>query len=409
MEATSPNTVLSEFQPSRRSFLLGAGSFVAWANAPRAAFAGVRRDPRLIVMILRGALDGLAIVPPVADKHYAGLRGELAVGADGKGALPLDGFFALNDAMPNLHRLYAARQALVVHAVATPYRERSHFDGQDVLESGQNGVGANDSGWLNRVAASLPSGAAAPKRPSLAIGTQVPLIFKGPAPILTWQPPSFTAVSDDTLTRLASLYGETDPAMSRALEAGRTVDALSMAGTNGDDELKAEYVKALSVGAGHLLAAKDGPRIAAISYTGWDTHAFEGAEAGRLAKQLSALDGAIAGLKSALGPAWGETAVVIATEFGRTVRINGSKGTDHGTGTMALLVGGAVKGGRVICDWPGLSDAQLLDNRDLKPTLDLRAVFKGVLRDHLQFGERLLATRVFPDSLGVKPVDDLIA
>ena len=157
------------------------------------------------------------------------------------------------------------------------------------------------------------------------------------------------------------------------------------------------------------MAADDGPRIAALAFDGWDTHANEGGPVGRLAQLLSGLDGAFAEFESGLGDRWEDTVIVAATEFGRTARINGTDGTDHGTGTIALLAGGAMKGGRVIADWPGLKVANLYENRDLKPTTDLRGVIKGVLRDHLGLGERVLAESVFPDSGACKPVKDLIA
>ena len=403
--------------PSRRIFLASAGAFVAWAQMPRIASAA-GRDPRLVVVVLRGAMDGLAAVPPVGDPDYATLRGDLAIGTSGlEPTLALDSFFGLNQAMPAFHGLYTDGEALVVHATATPYRDRSHFDGQDVLESGMAGPQASPTGWLNRVAAALPAGDAVRPANGLAAGATVPLILRGPAPILTGAPPGFRPADGDTIARLADLYAESDPELARVFAEGTSVDRL--AGADGLMATKsvrpavpgagvtASFV-ALADGAGRLLADAEGPRLAAISYDGWDTHASEGADKGRLAGLLAALDAALGALKTAMAPVWSETAVVVVTEFGRTARTNGTDGTDHGTATAALLLGGAVRGGRVIADWPGLKAAQLYQQRDLAATTDLRAVLKGVLRDHLGISERTLATAVFPDSIGVRPLDGLI-
>ena len=401
--------------PSRRVFLASAGTFVAWATMPRMASAAVR-DPRLVVVILRGAMDGLAVVPPVGDPDYPALRGDLAIGTAGlEQTLALDSFFGLNQAMAKFHDTYTAGEALVVHAAATAYRDRSHFDGQDVLESGMTAPHASTSGWLNRVAAALPAGDRVRAAEGLAASATVPLILRGAAPILTWTPPGFRPADSDTIARLSDLYSESDPELARVFAAGLGVDKLAASeamapgkSTPTGDGLTKSFV-ALAEGAGRLLADPEGPRLAAISYDGWDTHASEGAAEGRLANLLAAFDAALAGLKTAMAPVWSDTAVVVMTEFGRTARINGTEGTDHGTATAAFLMGGAVRGGRVIADWPGLKEAQLYQQRDLAATTDLRAVLKGVLRDHLGLSERTLATSAFPDSLGVRPLDGLIA
>ncbi|MCQ8783710.1 DUF1501 domain-containing protein [Mangrovibrevibacter kandeliae] len=407
----SLSTLLADARlcPSRRAFLAGTGAFIAWANMPRHAFAGTR-DPRFVAVILRGAMDGLAVVPPVGDPDYRSLRGDVALGLNGADILPLDGVFALNDAMPRLHDRFQRKEAIFVHAAATAYRDRSHFDGQDVLESGMGGPRASSTGWLNRVAAALPKGEAVRPATGLAVGPTVPLILRGDAPTLTWSPPEFKAAGSDTMMRLASLYGELDPAMAKVLAAGVETDRLagSQALDKGGGGVPAAF-RALADGAGKLLAEPDGPRVAALSYDGWDTHANEGADAGRLANLLGALDGALDGLATSMGPAWSDTVVAVMTEFGRTAHANGNEGTDHGTATTAFLVGGAVKGGRVIADWPGLKIADLYEERDLKPTTDLRAVLKGVLRDHLGLSERVLSADVFPDSLGVRPIAGLVA
>lgn len=394
---------------SRRSLLLGFASFAAWAHIPKFARAADGRDPRLIVVILRGALDGLATVAPVGDPDYADLHGSIALSIGGShAATPLDGFFALHPAMPALARLYRDGHAAVVHAVATGYRERSHFDGQDVLESGFSGPGRVQSGWLNRALQATPPGQRIAG--ALAVGSTPPLVLRGAAPTLGWTPVAVPQADDDTAARLLDLYAHRDPALAHALGQGLQLDKLSRGG-----DLKprpganlAEGMRLAAKGAARLMAVDDGPRVAALAFDGWDTHANEGGPVGRLALLLGGLDGALDEFQTGLGDKWRDAAIVVVTEFGRTARINGTDGTDHGTGTVALLAGGAVKGGRVIADWPGLKQTNLYEGRDLKPTHDLRSVLKGLLRDQLGISERVLNDTVFPDSKDARPMTGLI-
>ncbi|WP_426440182.1 DUF1501 domain-containing protein [Bradyrhizobium genosp. P] len=395
---------------SRRALLLGGASFAAWAYLPKFARAADGRDPRLVIVILRGALDGLATVAPIGDPDYAGLHGAIALHADGpNAAVMLDPFFGLHPAMPEFARMYRARQAAVVHAVATSYRDRSHFDGQDVLESGFAGPGRVQSGWLNRASEALPKGERVMS--ALAVGPTTPLVLRGAAPTVGWAPVALPQAADDTATRLLDLYQHRDPALASALTQGLQLEKQAQ----GDDMKPkpggggAAAMRLVARGAAKLMAADDGPRIGALAFDGWDTHANEGGPVGRLAQLLGGLDGALAEFESGLGERWRDTAIVVATEFGRTARINGTEGTDHGTGTIALLAGGAVKGGRMITDWPGLKVANLYQARDLAPTTDLRAVLKGVLHDQFGVSERALAETVFPDSAPVKPMKGLVA
>jgi uncharacterized protein (DUF1501 family) len=404
-------------QATRRELLLGSGALFAWAYVPRLALAE-GRDPRLLVIVLRGALDGLAAVAPMGDPDWQRLRGNDALTIQGADTtLPLDGFFALNPAMPNLHRLYKLQQATIVHAVATPYRERSHFDGQDVLESGFTRPGSTESGWLNRALVNLPSAGRVNPKNAFAVGPITPLVARGPAPVLSWTPSRLQPASNDTMSRLLDLYRHSDPALARALEERGALNAIAKAepmdanpmkipGKPGE-AVRAYFTEAASAAA-KFMARADGPRVGALAFDGWDTHANEGAAHGRLAMLLGALDGALGAIESGLGEAWRESVVAVITEFGRTARINGTDGTDHGTATVALLVGGALRGGRVIADWPGLKEASLYESRDLKPTSDLRAVMKGILRDHLRADERVLASDVFPGSQSVKPLSGLM-
>jgi uncharacterized protein (DUF1501 family) len=411
---------------TRRELLLGSGALFAWAFTPKIARAE-GRDPRFLTVVLRGALDGLAAVAPVGDPDWVKLRGDNALKLDGAmPALPLDGFFALNPAMPNLHRLYRAGQTIVVHAAATPYRERSHFDGQDVLESGLARPGRVDSGWLNRALTRLEPDdrvrTGANGRRSFAVGPITPLVVRGPAPVLSWVPPRLPPVSDDTTARLLDLYRHTDPPLARVLDdrVGLAALAPGAAPNRGPGEMgppvqvgainqvRAYFAEAAGAAA-KFLANPDGPRVGALALDGWDTHNNEGAVNGRLSQLLGALDAAIAAVETNMGAAWSETVVTLVTEFGRTARINGTEGTDHGTATVALLVGGALKGGRVVADWPGVKETDLYEKRDLKATTDLRAVLKGLLKDHLRVEDRVLAAEIFPGSDGVRPIEGLLA
>jgi uncharacterized protein (DUF1501 family) len=404
--------------PSRRELLLTSGTLFAWAHMPRLAYAE-GRDPRFLAVILRGALDGLATVAPVGDPDWTGLRGEEALTLGGKTpALKLDDFFALNPAMPNLHRMFQGGEAIVVHACATPYRERSHFDGQDLLESGLPKAGPSDTGWLNRALSALQAGGRVdPKGGRIfAVGPVTPLIARGPAPVLSWSPQRIMPASDDTMARLLDLYRHADPKLASVLEDNSKLTAIEQSGDMGmaqkpggpgPAQVRAYFSDAAG-NAAKFLAQPEGPRVGALALDGWDTHFNEGIAQGRLSQLLGSLDDALAAIKTNMGPAWRETVVALATEFGRTARINGTDGTDHGTATVALLVGGALKGGRVIADWPGLKPAALYQNRDLAPTTDLRAVLKGVLKDHLRADDRTLAQNVFPGSDGVRPMTGLV-
>jgi uncharacterized protein (DUF1501 family) len=415
---------LTSFIPTRRALLVGSGALFAWAQVPRLARAE-GRDPRFLAIVLRGALDGLAIVAPVGDPHWRELRGEDALALDGASSgLPLDSLFALNSAMPSVHEFYHHGHATIVHAVATPYRDRSHFDGQDVLQTGATKPGALNTGWLNRAVASLaPRGSADPHaREGLAIGPVTPLIMRGPAPVLSWEVPRLPPVSDETTLRVLDLYRHTDPVFARVLEERIGIAAIAHAGGidqtppsggpvvqgGGIARVRAYFAEAAG-SAAKFLARTDGPRIGALAFDGWDTHVNEGPVKGRLTDLLGALDDAMGAIATNMGDAWRETVVVVITEFGRTAHMNGDGGTDHGTATVALLAGGALKGGRVIADWPGLKETDLYQSRDLKPTTDLRAVLKGLLRDHLRVDEPTLAAAVFPDSAEVPPMSELVA
>jgi uncharacterized protein (DUF1501 family) len=418
---------------ARRRFLFSTGALAASTVLPNVLFAQTGGSARLVVVILRGALDGLAAVPPYADPDYAGLHRELAIAAPGAadGALALDNTFGLHPSLGFLHERYLAGELVVFHAVASPYRDRSHFDGQNVLENGLTKPIGTADGWLNRALAALPPGARHPGERAVAISQNIPLILRGEAPVISKSPQATPDVDDELLARLADLYSKDDWFSARLSEAvqtekmvddgGNMADAAAMTApavatqpavtqpaTAAPRTAAPDRVSGVARMAATLMRSEGGPDVAVIEASGWDTHANQGGAKGALAQRLAGLDQALRGLADELGPLWPQTAVLVVTEFGRTAAMNGTRGTDHGTGGCAFLAGGAVRGGRVMADWPGLARAALLDDRDLRPTLDLRSIFKGVLDEHMHVGAKTLATRIFPDSSGARPLQGLM-
>jgi uncharacterized protein (DUF1501 family) len=346
-------------------------------------------------------------VPPYGDPAYARLRGSLAIAAPGAtdGALRLDNLFGLHPQFTFLQESFSAGELVVCHAVATPYRDRSHFDGQDVLESGVLVPHSSQTGWLNRALAAAGKTAGRGAERGVALGENVPLMMRGPADVTSWAPTKLAELDGDTLQRIADMYAH-DPLLGQRLGDAQTANAMAgdqasgmMAGGTGANR----YEEVIHATAG-FLANDVGPRVAVFDTTGWDTHANEGGARGQLGNRFGALDAALRSLKTQLGTTWRNTAILAVTEFGRTAAVNGTGGSDHGTGTAAFLLGGAVNGGRVISDWAGLS--KLYQQRDVAPTLDVRAVFKGTLVDHMGIPAGALDS-VFPDSGNVKPLRDL--
>ena len=426
----------------RRDFLT-AGTLAAGGAllTSRLSFANTRTTgkSRFVFVILRGALDGLAAVPPHGDRDYASLRRDLAMPANS--ALPLNDLFGLHPSLTFLSESFGARELIVFHAIASPYRERSHFDGQDVLENGYTRAHAAQSGWLNRALAAIPAERVTGPELGVALGQNIPLVMRGPAAVTSWSPSKLAALDEDTLERITDLYSG-DPILAGRLADALAADAIadspmmstggtmnpsgaaSTVGTVADpastlaptprNKLEAargggaaRYAEVVHAAA-EFLRRDDGPKVAVFDTTGWDTHANEGAAQGQLAGRLAALDSGLRTLKQQLGPVWNDTAVLLATEFGRTAAINGTRGTDHGTAAAAFLVGGAVRGGRVIADWPGLSSRALYPGRDLMPTQDMRSVLKGVMEEHLSIPARALDTTVFPDSGAAKALSGLV-
>jgi uncharacterized protein (DUF1501 family) len=390
--------------PRRRHLLgaLGAGTLAPWATLSFAA-AGAPAGNRFVFVILRGGLDGLACVPAVGDPEFAPARGPLAQFASAP--LPLDATFALHPNLAQLHAMYGRGELAVVHAAGLPYRDRSHFDAQQVLESGGVRPYEISSGWLGRTLGG--SGAK-----GLALNTAVPLVLRGPATVDTWAPSNLPDPSADLVARIERMYAN-DRALATALERAKALHfdstmAADMAGGMGG--ARAGGFVVLAQRAAEFLAQPEGPQVAVLEVSGWDTHANQGNPNGPLANNLRQLDTGLGALREGLlgaggnGGTWARTVVVVATEFGREVAINGTLGTDHGTGGASFVLGGAVQGGRVLADWPGLAKKNRYDGRDLRITTDLRSVLKGVLADHLKITDRRLGSEVFPGSESVKGV-----
>jgi uncharacterized protein (DUF1501 family) len=396
---------------TRRRLLVLSAAGLTLAPGIRLALAGAPTDSRVVVIVLRGAMDGLAAVPPYGDRDYAGQRGNLAFAAPGQenGCLDLDGHFGLNPALADLMPMWKSGEFAIVHAAATPYRARSHFDGQDMLETG-GAQHALADGWLNRALLQMGGDGRAL---GLAVGPEEPLILRGPAKIASWSPEQLLPpVSGDFLERLSDLY-RGDPLLAPALAEGMQAELVSdeVMGPSAASTRAikgAEYLPAAAEGAGKLLADPRGPRIAVLDAGGWDTHTGQGILTGRLATALKGLAASLVALKKAMQPVWQNTTIVVATEFGRTVAPNGTGGTDHGTGTAAFLLGGAVAGGRVVTKWPGMAADRLYQSRDLAATTDLRSVFKTVCERRLGIDSATVEHKVFADSIDAPVLSDLV-
>jgi uncharacterized protein (DUF1501 family) len=389
----------------RRTFLGTSTTLSLYGALANRAFAAATDDQRFVLVILRGGLDGIAAAPAYGESRYQSLRGPLALAAPGNegGALALDGLFGLHPALSNLHAMYRAGELALVHAVASPYRERSHFDGQKVLEAGGTSPSTSAGGWLNRALAALAKESFG--RDAIALADTVPLVLRGPVAVSSWAPSRLPGSDADTLDRIRQIYAAVDPELATRLDDA--LGARAMAGEAGMDSVRgnARQIGPLATAAARFLSAEDGPRIAVLETSGWDTHANQGGASGSLALRLGQLDAGLESLRSELGAAWSKTTVALVTEFGRTVAVNGTRGTDHGTAGCAFVAGGAVAGGRIIADWPGLAERDLYEGRDLMPTLDLRAVFKGLLAGQYGLSARALESEVFPDSGTIEPID----
>jgi uncharacterized protein (DUF1501 family) len=357
----------------RRQWLLGAGAATGLALAPTISFAAAETDRRLVVIMLRGAMDGLSAVPASGDPDYHGARTGLAV----EGPLVLDATFGLNPALNRLHARYAAKELVVFHAIASPYRDRSHFDGQNLLENGSPTPYGLADGWLNRALTGLPGHAAAGRAElGVALAPAMPLMLRGPAKVTSWSPSILPGPSADFVARVVRLYAETDPKLTGALAAAAEANATASGmGGVGDGDA---FVTLMSAAA-KFLCEPNGPCVAMVESTGWDTHANQVGPYAVLGRNLVALDKGIEALAVGMGPRWSQTAVLVMTE----------------------------SGGRVLADWPGLKPAALYAGRDLKPTADLRSAAKAALHDHLGVDTGHIERAVFPESGGAKAFEGL--
>ena len=401
--------------PTRRGLLASAAGFglsLQLMALPAAAADAELNRRKMIVVICRGGMDGLSVAPPIGDRDYPGLRGALALD---DAALPLDATFALHPQLIAVHALAKAGEARIVPAVATPDRARSHFEAQDVLETGAAGVYSTTSGWLNRAVEAL---SAHRKVDALSVGATAPLILRGKVQPASWSPGRSVAADARLPMLLQDLY-RNDPLLGPALARGLATEAMakdataglqgaqpaSMAGGRPGAQQGRDAARTLGASLAGFMREPGGPTAAAISLDGVDSHANQ---AGLLTTRLAYLDAVLDGVHTGLGPDWKDTVIVVATEFGRTARVNGTGGTDHGTASTALLLGGALKPGGIVGDWPTLKSQARYENRDVTPTLDMRGLFKGVLAEHMGVDRAALDRAVFPDSAAARPVVGLV-
>jgi uncharacterized protein (DUF1501 family) len=373
---------------------------VATFGAPLVSFAQVRQNGRLVFVLLRGGFDGLAAVVPYGDPAYGALRRALAY--DASDVVALNDTFALAPGLAPLQTFWERDELVVLHAMAIPYRTRSHFDGQAILETGLDKPIGSSDGWLNRLLQVMPG-----DRSGIAIASGMPRSMTGTYPVQTWSPTQLGAVDDEYLERLAVLYradGTLHGAFEAALQQQDVAGMEDMAGGRG----RRGGITPLMQAAARILRQRTGPNVAAVEFSGWDTHANQGLGGGPLDRLLAQLADALVAFRREMGDAWRDTTVVVMTEFGRTARPNGTGGTDHGTAGAGFVLGPRVARSAVFSDWPGLGGTALYEGRDLMPTLDTRAVLKAAIAGTFDLSAAQ-ADRVFPGSHGVSGLYSLMA
>lgn len=380
----------NRFDTSRRSLLKGLALSPLTSLMPGLSLAATvsSKDARFVLVILRGAMDGLTAVQPYGDPALSGLRRTLLV--DENQLNKLDSFFGLHPALQTFSDLYEKKELAVFHALASPYRERSHFDGQNVLETGSDTPDQGLSGWLNRA---VPYLAKDDHTSVMGIGQTVPKVLDGTYETSSWAPAVLPEPTDNTIRALLQLYmGDSflGERFSQGLAAKELAEEMS------GDRQRRQNFSVLAGAAGKFLSSDNGPAVAVLEISGWDTHANQGAAQGQLANKLSELDSGMSSLKTTLGSRWSNTIILAVTEFGRTAAVNGTGGTDHGTAGVAFLLGGAVNGGRIVTDWPGLDPGNLYEGRDLRPTLDMLSLFAAVLDQHLGIDRDVIQTELLP-------------
>ena len=370
----------------RRTMLAGTMALGAASLAtPRMAFARTAGEKNLLLVVLRGAADGLAMLAPLGDPDFARTRPQAL--PDYEGARKANDFFSIHPSFEQVGAAYGDGDALFVHAAATTYRERSHFEGQDMLETGAAKPYAKRDGWLNGLVGLMGQAEGAPPK-ALAIAPTMPLALRGAAPASSYAPSALPEASAEFMERVGLLY-QGDPQLG-----GLWNQALETQAMASDSTLRnLRDAKASGELAASLMRDADGARIAMIEIGGWDSHANQ---RGQFARQARSLDALLGAYRTSMGSAWSNTLVLAATEFGRTVRYNGTNGTDHGTASAALVMGGAVRGGRVMADWPGLGANALYEGRDLKPTVALESVLAGATAEHFAMNPKVVMAQLFP-------------
>ena len=377
---------------TRRRFMAGSLLAAACTAMPRLLLAAADTARRFVFIIQRGAADGLATIMPTGDPDLPRLRAALVA----EGGTRLDSMFTAHPALVAISDLYQQREALFAHAIATPYRDRSHFDAQNVLETGGTEPYRLNDGWLNRLLTLLPTSAAQ----ALALSATIPVALRGAVEVGSYAPSNLPEAHADLKSRVAMLY-EQDPMLHELWQQALATQAMA-----GDGAGAKRDPAALGALAARMLGSGGAARVAMIETLGWDTHF---GQTGRLANELKALDALIAALRAGLGDQWRQTIVLVATEFGRTAAANGTGGTDHGTASAAMLIGGAVQGGRVIADWPGLASNRLYEGRDLRATLSLDSFIAGALAEHYQLDAARVAATLFPQvPLPSTPISGLL-
>ena len=382
--------------------LLGGFSSISYANAPT--------EKRLVLVFLRGGMDSLGAVIPYGDPAYKSARKSLAIEERDSQMIDINGRFAFHSSMKPLHDFYKRGELAVIHAVATPYRERSHFDAQDLLENGTTEPRGSHSGWLNRTIQVLEKGQYQNKHQNnvlgLSIGSSKQLILSGRAKVTTWSPSVLREVDEDLLDRISRMY-EQDELLHEALEIAK--DNMDISDVKGKLTRGAKSFISTMQAASKFLQKPKGPRIAVVDMNGWDTHSNQGSgKNGRLPALLRVLSEGVAEYrKGTADNVWKNTVIYIVSEFGRTVHPNGSGGTDHGTAGLSMVLGGNINGGRVITNWPGLSSSHLFEGRDLRPTTDLRSVSKSILNKHFGISPAVIDNSILPGTASLRPIDIL--
>jgi uncharacterized protein (DUF1501 family) len=378
----------------RRTFFghMCSGGIATFA-LPLVSFAQVRAPGRFVFVLLRGGFDGLAAVVPYGDPGYAQLRRGLAFEESELAALT--DLFGLAPGLSPLRSLWESNELVAVHAMATPYRSRSHFDGQAVLETGLDRPAGSADGWLNRLL-QVMSGT----RAGIAIAAGLPRSLTGAHSVQTWSPTELGIVDDGYLERLAVLY-RADAKLAGSFEAAMQQKDLVGEEPSARGGARRGGIAPLMRAAARILRADGAPNIAAVEFSGWDTHANQGLAGGNLDRLLGQLAEGLMAFRTDMGAAWSSTTVVVMTEFGRTARPNGTRGTDHGTAGAGIVLGPTVARAQVVADWPGLDERGLFEGRDLRPTIDTRAILKAALAGTFDMTPTQL-NRVFPGSESVR-------